>query len=1270
MGQQQSSINNLSLVKIYEKNNFNSQVYSVGLGNYVLMPHINYISSIEVPKGLTVYLYEKPYYTGAMWVIKGPYRCGELYSHQHIWTNKPKSMRIMMTPYEVIEGMIGSQVNEYGLLNDGLQCYLDSRQTASYNGQGTLWKDLSGNNRHFEWGRPPQYSDGRFKFIQGIQAKGPPSNSFNLGTGQNGYAIVVISRQLTLSRNRVFHFLPQSGSFGISVHQTWDNPVTYFDNMTINPVGQNRITTDIGQRWNQTCVWVYVRTATGLLKIYCNSQLLKIGSQPAIPLNLSNQPAIINDSWNADITMFAVYNKELSNENVKTITDWWSTSEAIRINGREGNMANKIVANIPNFPIPYGLQCYLDVGFSQSYDGQSLDFKDLSTNGRNFKFQSKPTVIGNRIVTNGGNKLIGPPCNSFNFDENYNYSLLWYGKTNALNHSTIIFFTDLIAQYKRGLLVHPAWTDQLMAYDQAGCCGPETRLNFSVQGYWDDMCLYAIVRDEKGRHIYINGQLMATHPDRGLSLTFDQVPAIILGSDSEALWKGELNSFMLYNRGLNISEIKSLYQWVNNGYEFKTFSWNDAVNYCESQGQRLCNYSDYCPRGAMESPVYRIPRGDQWAPVADSMNQWVQLSDPSRLCQLHTNVCKGPNEFCGADGKPLWGTESGKTVHPILCCDIPRIPGYFDTIGQIGPSTCLFFKNDVFMQYDLNTHTSTDVISLSTLKMEGTFAEGQFQACLDYPASNELYLFKGNLVVKYNYVTNLVSTPVALNILYPGLSLAYQRGEFDTCLRLDQTQFVIFKGTQILVYNEITQKAGTPRSINLYWPGLTSIFAMGRLNGIIKTQGKLCLFKENLYAWYQPESQQMQGPFNIIPDWSGLKIPFIREADQCLIYNTMVNYLIKNNSQKKYDEQIKNYNRLIDDNCRFISYGEYMVDLKAKRARLEELKKQINDGQLSYGQKLSELSKINLGINEINQKISDLTVKIDIEKNKPCPTDAKCQNTNQVKQLNNQTCNRRIMINLLRKQGISEAELEKVQPYISYQPGINNFKIETHPDFYKYSKVPQVAPCYGLSRPANDQKNKPTQTNDLIGEIMDVTNSSIEQEKILDQERKAKQLAQQSEQQTLDIFKKAFDQYGRIIIDLNSRNIEMEEWRKKAYDEAKRKGLDLSESQIELLAIGLQLSDNLRKTQKLLFDSGEILHKIMYDPKFRQILNDINNLNMLLKIRKQELEKQHQDLLNAKKYNLVDQIKIIMNNNQSIMTDIQTIQSNIFDKNTQLSTMM
>ena len=110
----------------------------------------------------------------------------------------------------------------------------------------------------------------------------------------------------------------------------------------------------------------------------------------------------------------------------------------------------------------------------------------------------------------------------------------------------------------------------------------------------------------------------------------------------------------------------------------------------------------------------------------------------------------------------------------------------------------------------------------------------------------------------------------------------------------------------------------------------------------------------------------------------------------------------------------------------------------------------------------------------------------------------------------------------------------------------------------------------------------------------------------------------------------------------------------------------MTEEELGLLAIGLQCVDNLQKTKQLIIDTDKILHSVMYDPKFRQLLNDINNLNMLLKAKKNELEEQQKKLAMAQKYNLIEQIKTIIVTNQAIMDNIDTIQKNLFNKTSQI----
>ncbi len=1172
------------------------------------------------------------------------------------------------------------QTNKYGLISNNLQCYLDARQTDSYSGQGNSWKDISGNNRNFQWNTTPQYNDGRFKYINTAQATGPASNSFGFGDGSNGGTVIVISRQRSMSQNRVFRFKEQPpGNYGFAVHQTWSNNITYFDNMGGAPVGQNRIYADVGNRWNQTCVWAYVRTISGQLQIYCNGQLLIATTDVATPLNLSNLPAVINEysNWNADIAVFAVYNFGLLPRHIKAISDWWVTSEKTRKSERDIQMANKTKTMIKDFPVPMGLQCYLDASYLESYPGKGTVFTDLSPYGRNFNFQSQPTYLGNRISTQGNNKLTGPASNTFNIDENDNYTIVFYAKTNSLSTNSVFQFYGTNHVADRGIFCHPTWVDQTLYFDQAGCCSSNVRLTAPVQGYWNQLTVYALVKDDTGRHIYINGNKVSTTTDRGLIINLNQRPLDVLVTESYPVWNSELSAFMVYNNGLTAQDIQQLYRWLVSGYEFKEYSWNAANQYCIDQGQQLCSYRDYCPSGAMQQPIYKLPQTETWGPISDGVNQWVQLGDPQNLCKPYADACKSSNQPCGPDGKPTWGTQSNSGRRAILCCNPPKVQVYFDTIGQISDDTCIIFKDDVFMKYNIKSHLSTDVLNIKDLQMRGVFKEGKFQACLDYQDQHLLYIFKDSLVVKYDYTANRTADPISVNTIYPGLPSNYQRGNFDAILRLSQTQFAIFKGNQVLVYDENTHSVTNPQKITQYWPALTSIFTSGQITAFIRMSPQhTIIFKEDLYAVYL-QNNIMKGPYNIVPNWRGLKVPFIRPPEECLIYGAQIDYL--NKMKTKYDStnptpgklneidrQIANYQKLLDQRCNFISYDEYLRDLEAKKNRLEVLKQKILDSKNSLASKKSQIEAANKQIARLNGEISKLKMMIDLEKQKTCPKDSTCALKSPfTSKLDNRRCSSQLLIELLKKSGIPETEIQKVQPYLDYQPGINNFPIKTHPQFYKYSKIPEVASCDGLTRQSSTNQSSP----DLIGQILSRKDSQTNDRRQPLQPQSNAITDQMAQKEALDIFQKALLQYNMAVAKNEQQHEQnLNSWLSRAQQEANKLGLCLNPEQLKLFAISLQLNDNLRKSKKLSYQTTRLLKGIIDNPKYQQLLKEIDSLNLHLTFKKSQLDQQNQELMRYRELNLIEQIDEINRKNRALQLEISQIEQSIAQKSQSFET--
>ena len=535
------------------------------------------------------------------------------------------------------------------------------------------------------------------------------------------------------------------------------------------------------------------------------------------------------------------------------------------------------------------------------------------------------------------------------------------------------------------------------------------------------------------------------------------------------------------------------------------------------------------------------------------------------------------------------------------------------------------------------------------MKLSGIFSQGKFDACLDYQKQNLLYIFKESLVIKYNYMTNVASQPISLNILYPGLPIHYQKGNFDALLRINDSQIAIFKNNIVALYNEVNHTIDNSLKVNEYWPGLTSIFSSGRFTAAIKIQqNSIVLFKDELYAIYTPDNK-MAGPFNIIPNWRGLKVPFIQESQECLIYNEQISNLTKmknttpNVSSTEIDKHINSYQQLADRKCNFISYANYLKDLEAKLAKLEMIKKKIISSQTTIEEKQRQVSQINPLIANLNNEIASINRLINIEKSKTCQADQKClpKITNNI---DNRQCTSQMLLAILKNKGLSGQEINKIQPYLEYQRGIYNFDIKVHPDFYKYSKIQEIKNCAGVSRSLPIDTKTSSQTLPQSSQPNAINNAIIEK-------------------QAMEIFAKALAQYKQAEAQ-NQSQIEKDycPWLNKAKSEAARLGLQLNQEQLKLFALGLRLISNLEKSKKLSFETANIAKNILNNPHYKQLLTEIEELNSILAMKKALLIQQQQDFDKYKQLNLTGKIEEIIKSNRILTSEINKINFTLSQK--------
>lgn len=175
-------------------------------------------------------------------------------------------------------------------------------------------------------------------------------------------------------------------------------------------------------------------------------------------------------------------------------------------------------------------------------------------------------------------------------------------------------------------------------------------------------------------------------------------------------------SFSTMNSGNNLISFVGTSRWVGGGFTYPTNTdtlvakygagtflftsadpatpiWYDVPNttnyagamaFCNARGRRLCNRAEYCPNGFTGGEaVYAGGKkdGDQWAPVNDKVNNWLEVGDTNwPSCQLHTEINGAAYDV------PSWSSASSAYSfrNHVLCCS--------DTVTLGGP--VLWLKAD------------------------------------------------------------------------------------------------------------------------------------------------------------------------------------------------------------------------------------------------------------------------------------------------------------------------------------------------------------------------------------------------------------------------------------------------------------------------------------------------------------------------------------------------------------------------------------------------
>jgi hypothetical protein len=212
-----------------------------------------------------------------------------------------------------------------------------------------------------------------------------------------------------------------------------------------------------------------------------------------------------------------------------------------------------------------GLVLALDAANVRSYPGSGTSWFDLSGNGNTFTWISTPTLTTEgsiKYFSTLGNRCDGPASNSFGINNTSGYTIFLISKQNSIVASSAFKFysSNGSGAQSRGIFAHCTWSNDIVYFDQGGCCNADTRTDVASGGSqtWN-IWTFRRFTNSSTRTISKNGTTLITNTATAADINLNSTGVNLGGSDetggTSSAWNAQLGGFIVYNRGLSDNEI-------------------------------------------------------------------------------------------------------------------------------------------------------------------------------------------------------------------------------------------------------------------------------------------------------------------------------------------------------------------------------------------------------------------------------------------------------------------------------------------------------------------------------------------------------------------------------------------------------------------------------------------------------------------------------------------------------------------------------------------